>query len=283
MHSDFDTEQVPDYVLRQRLDGRVAVVVGAGRGIGRQTAHALAQAGARVACIDLESSFADKVAAEVGGQGFAADVRSEAQVTAVFDTIVARMGVPAAVVDIVGASERRALGDIDAEFLTRTFELNLFQAIHVTRVAAAHMGRAGGGAVVLIGSSAGVASLPDQIGYGAAKAALHHFVRGAAAEVGHKGVRVNAVAPGYVRTERMVARFGPGQWAEVAGNTPLQRAGATPDIAGLALFLVQDLSGYVTGQVILADGGMLVPPRVMRTTSARQIAGLLLNDTGGDA
>jgi NAD(P)-dependent dehydrogenase (short-subunit alcohol dehydrogenase family) len=280
MHNAFDTEQVPDYAMRQRLDGRVAVVVGAGRGIGRQTAHALAQAGAQVACIDLEPAFADQVAAEVGGHGFAADVRDPAQVDAVFDAIAMRMGVPAAVVDIVGASERRRLEDIDAEFLTRTFDLNLFQAIHVTRVAAALMGRAGGGSVVLIGSSAGVSSLPDQIGYGAAKAALHHFVQGAAAEVGHLGVRVNAVAPGYVRTERMVARFGPEQWAEVAGNTPLQRAGTTPDIAGLALFLVQDLSGYVTGQVILADGGMLGPPRVMRASSARQIAGTLLNDAG---
>jgi NAD(P)-dependent dehydrogenase (short-subunit alcohol dehydrogenase family) len=281
MHSAFDTEQVPDYAMRQRLDGRIAVVVGAGRGIGRQTVHALAQTGAHVACVDLEQAFADKVAAEVGGQGFAADVRDAAQVAAVFDAIAARMGVPSAVVDIVGASERRRLDGIDTEFLTRTFELNLFQAIHVTRVAASHMGRAGGGSVVLIGSSAGVTSLPDQIGYGAAKAALHHFVQGAASEVGHLGVRVNAVAPGYVRTERMVARFGPDQWAEVAANTPLQRAGDTPDIAGLALFLVQDLSSYVTGQVILADGGMLCPPRVMRGTSARQIAGVLPNDAGG--
>jgi len=273
----FDTENVPDYAARQRLDGRVAVVFGAGRGIGRQTVHALAQAGARLVCVDLDAPAAQKVAAEVGGESFAADVRSEDQVAAVFGAITARMGAAGVVVDIVGASQRRRLQELDADFLQHTFELNLFQAIHVTRVAAQHMAAAGG-SVVLIGSAAGITSLPDQIGYGAAKAALHHFVRGAASEVGHLGVRVNAIAPGYVRTERMLARFGPAQWSEVESNTPLQRAGTTPDIAGLALFLAQDLSGYMTGQVLLADGGMLCPPRVMRAKSAHQIAGVLVNE-----
>ena len=145
-------------------------------------------------------------------------------------------------------------------------------------VAADRMARHGGGAVVLIGSSAGFASLPDQIAYGAAKAALHHFARGAASEVGHRGVRVNAIAPGYVRTERMLARFAAGQWSEVELGTPLQRAGTTADIAGIALFLVQDVSSYLNGQVILADGGMLNPPRIMRASSERQIAGRPRND-----
>ena len=135
------------------------------------------------------------------------------------------------------------------------------------------MANRGSGSIVLIGSSAGIASLPNQIAYGAAKAALHHFVAGAASELGHRGIRVNAIAPGYVRTERMVERFAAEQWAEVERNTPLQRAGSTADIAGLALFLMQDLSSYVTGQVLLADGGMLNPPRIMSASSARQIAG----------
>jgi NAD(P)-dependent dehydrogenase (short-subunit alcohol dehydrogenase family) len=273
-----DTEIVPDYLSRMGLGGRVAVVAGAGRGIGRQTVHALAQAGARLACVDVDPAAALSVAAEVGGRAFQADVRDAAQVEALFDSVEAALGFPGIVVDIVGASERRKLSALDADFLARTFELNLFQAVHVTRIAAGRMARGGGGSIVLIGSSAGLTSLPDQIGYGAAKAALHHFVRGAAAEVGHLGVRVNAIAPGYVRTQRMLDRFGPDQWAEVEAGTPLQRAGATPDIAGIALFLAQDLSAYVTGQVILADGGMLCPPRVMRATSARQIAGIIPNE-----
>ena len=267
-----DTEAVADYCVLQRLDDRVALVVGAGRGIGRQTCHALAQAGARVACIDMDRDSAARVAAEVGGQAFSADVRREAEVEAVFDAVLAAMRSIDAVVDIVGASEGRPLPEIDAAFLDRTFELNFHQAVHVTRVAADRMAGQGG-SIVLVGSSAGLASLPNQIAYGAAKAALHHFVRGAASEVGHLGVRVNAVAPGYIRTERMLARFRDEQWREVETNTPQQRAGRTADIAGIALFLAQDLSSYLNGQVILADGGMLNPPRIMKSSSERQIAG----------
>ncbi|TKT69793.1 SDR family oxidoreductase [Aquamicrobium sp. LC103] len=278
MSIEFDEESVPDYGALLRLDGRIVAVIGAGRGIGRQTCHALAQAGANVACIDIDIHVAQKVADEVGGCALSADVRQEAEVEAVFDAVIEHLGRLDAVVDIVGASHGRPLPEIDAPFLERTFELNLFQAIHVTRVAADRMARTGGGAIVLVGSSAGFASLPNQIAYGSAKAALHHFVRGAASELGHRGIRVNAIAPGYVRTERMLARFAPEQWYEVETNTPMQRAGATPDIAGVALFLVQDLSSYLSGQVILADGGMLNPPRVMRTSSARQIAGMLCND-----
>lgn len=273
MHVGFHEEAVPDYLARLRLDGRVVAVVGAGRGIGRQTCHALAQAGARIACIDVDMDFAQKVAGEVAGRPFRADVRQEAAVAGLFKAIDRSFGRLDGVVDIVGASDGRPLSEFDAEFLGRTFELNLFQAIHVTRVAAERMAKTGGGSIVLIGSSAGFASLPNQIAYGAAKAALHHFVGGAASELGHRGIRVNAIAPGYVRTERMVERFAPEQWDEVERNTPLQRAGTTADIAGLALFLVQDQSSYVTGQVLLADGGMLNPPRVMSASSARQIAG----------
>ena len=273
MRVGLDEEAVPDYLARLKLDGRVVAVVGAGRGIGRQTCHALAQAGARVACIDLDLRVAQQVADEIGGVAYCADVRREAEVAGVFEAIDANFGRLDGVVDIVGASDGRPLGEFDAEFLARTFELNLFQAIHVTRVAAAQMAKTGGGSIVLIGSSAGFASLPNQIAYGAAKAALHHFVGGAASEIGHRGIRVNAIAPGYVRTQRMVERFAAEQWDEVERNTPLQRAGTTADIAGLALFLMQDLSSYVTGQVLLADGGMLNPPRVMSGSSARQIAG----------
>lgn len=274
----YDKEAVPDYLQRVRLDGRVIVVVGAGRGIGRQTAHAMAQAGATVACVDLDPAVADQVATEVRGAAFSADVRDEAAVEALFDAIVAQLGAVSGVVDIVGASAGRPIAELDTAFLDQTFTLNLYQAIHVTRVATARMAATGGGSIALIGSSAGIASLPNQLAYGSAKAALHHFVRGSASEVGNLGVRVNAIAPGYIRTERMLNRFGDEQWGEVEANTPLQRAGATPDIAGIALFLMQDLSAYITGQILLADGGMLNPPRVMRASSARQIAGILRND-----
>jgi NAD(P)-dependent dehydrogenase (short-subunit alcohol dehydrogenase family) len=271
-------EASTDYAGKQCLDGKLCAVVGAGRGIGRETALALRQSGADVVCLDIEPSHAAAVATEVGGTAYALDATKPVEVEAVFDRIVAAHGRLDGVVDIVGASFGGALLDADEELIRRNFDLNLFQAMHVTRVAAAAMAKTGGGTIVLIGSSAGLSSLPNQIIYGSAKAALHHFVRCAASELGHLGVRVNAVAPGYIRTERMLARFDEAQWGEMSANIPLQRAGEMSEIAGAALFLTQALSSFVTGHVLVADGGMLNPPRVMRSSSLRQIAGRMVND-----
>jgi NAD(P)-dependent dehydrogenase (short-subunit alcohol dehydrogenase family) len=252
-------------------------VVGAGRGIGRQTAHALRQAGAYLVCIDSDLDRARIVASEVQGTALQLDATRNQDVVTVLHELVQNCGRLDGVVDIVGASVSRSFLDVDEDFISQTFELNLFQAIQVTRTAADIMARSGGGTIVLIGSAAGVMSLPNQIVYGSAKAALHHFVRCAASELGHQGVRVNAVAPGYVLTERMAERFDTESWSEIASNTPLQRGGETADIAGVVLFLSQDLSSFVTGQVIVADGGLLNPPRVMRASSARQISGQRVN------
>ncbi len=272
-----DQGDVPDYCALQRLDGRVYAVVGAGRGIGRQTAHALRQAGAYLVCIDSDLERARIVASEVQGTALQLDATRNQDVVTVLHELVQNCGRLDGVVDIVGASVSRSLLDVDEDFISQTFELNLFQAIQVTRTAADIMARSGGGTIVLIGSAAGVMSLPNQIVYGSAKAALHHFVRCAASELGHQGVRVNAVAPGYVLTERMAERFDTESWSEIASNTPLQRGGETADIAGVVLFLSQDLSSFVTGQVIVADGGLLSPARVMRASSARQISGQRVN------
>lgn len=278
MSDDFDHEPIPDYVARTGLAGRVCVVVGGGRGIGRQTLHALRQAGAQTVCIDADADRARVVAAETGGRAYRLDVTKAEEVQAVFKAIVEDCGKLDGVVDIVGASIGRPLLEVDETLISQNFELNLFQAIHVTRVASALMARTGGGSVVLVGSAAGITNLPNQAMYGTAKAALHHFTRYAATELGHLGVRVNAVAPGYVRTERMVTRFGPEIWTEIAENAPLQRAGETSDIAGAALFLTSELSSFITGQILVADGGVLNAPRIMRVPSARQIAGRLIND-----
>lgn len=268
-----DSEAVPDYIERTRMTGRICAVVGGGRGIGRQTVHALRQAGAHVICIDADLDRAKVVASQVDGTAYALDATRADDVEAVFGEIATRHGRLDAVVDIVGASLGAPVLSIVDALIQRNFELNLFQAMHVTRAAGAVMAKTAGGSIVLVGSAAGIASLPNQALYGSAKAALHHFVRYAATELGHLGVRVNAVAPGYVRTQRMIERFGPQLWEEIAGSTPLQRAGETPDIAGAALFLVSGLAGFVTGQVLVADGGLLNAPRIMKGPSARQLAG----------
>lgn len=273
MPDDFDSEAVPAYLQRVALNGKVCAVVGSGRGIGRQTAHALGQAGAKVVCIDADIERARAVATEVGGHAWQLDATRTEAVDAALQQIASEFGSLDVVVDIVGASMGAPLLDIDDALILRNFELNLFQAMQVTRAAGEVMRKNGGGAVVLIGSAAGISNLPNQAIYGSAKAALHHFVRYAATELGHLGVRVNAVAPGYVRTQRMVERFSEERWEEIARNTPLQRAGDTADIAGAALFLCSGLSAFVTGQVLVADGGLLNAPRIMKESSGRQIAG----------
>src|SRR5215207_2690653 len=125
MAADFDHEEVPDYSVRQRLDGRVYAVVGAGRGIGRQSAHALRQAGADVICIDSDLERAHAVAAEIGGRAFQLDATKAGDVAAVFDEIAEACGGLDGAVDIVGASVGRPLLEVDEDLVRQSFELNL--------------------------------------------------------------------------------------------------------------------------------------------------------------
>ena len=266
-------EDVPDYFARTRLDGRIFAIFGAGRGIGRQCAHAIHQAGALIVCIDQDEERCRKVADEVRGSAIVADLTTEGAPDSVIEQIIRDHGRLDGIVDIVGASFGAGFIKADADLIRRNFELNLYQAMAVTRAGAEAMAKTGGGTIVLVGSISAIAALPNQVIYGTSKAALHHFVRCAAAELGHLGVRLNAVAPGYVRTERMIDRFDSDFWNEIASNTPLQRCGETSDIAAPVVFLSQDVSSFITGQVLVADGGLLAPIRAMREPSGRQIAG----------
>lgn len=272
-----DPETVPDYMALARLDGQGHVVIGAGRGIGRQCAHALRQAGARVVCVDLDASRAAAVAEEVSGIALSGDVTKRAELQAILDEARQRLTRLDGIVNIVGASLGATVLDATDELIEQNLEINLKHAILTVQIGARMMAAAGGGSVTLVGSIAGVSALPRQALYGAAKAALHHFVRSSAAELGHLGVRVNAVAPGYIRTPRMLDRFEGDKWDEVEEATPLQRSGMPSDIASVALFLASGWGAFVTGQVILADGGLTAPIRAMRASSAAQIAGRLLN------
>lgn len=273
-----DGEPVPDYLARSRLDGQIFAVFGAGRGIGRQCAHALHQAGARIVCIDSDVNRGSTVTKELQGSLIVADMTAEHVADEVIDSIIGEHGRLDGIVDIIGASFGSPFLEADADLIRRSFDLNLHQAMSVTRAGAQAMARTGGGTIVLVGSVAGIAALPNQVIYGTAKAALHHFVSVAAAELGHLGVRLNAVAPGYVRTKRMIERFDAGFWEEIAINTPLQRYGEAHDIAAPVLFLSQPASSFITGQVLIADGGLLAPIRVLRGPSSRQIAGATTND-----
>ncbi|MEO3388430.1 SDR family oxidoreductase [Mesorhizobium sp. CAU 1741] len=254
------------------LSGKTYMVLGAGQGIGLATVELLAQAGASVCCVDRDRRRAAAAAASVGGEPVEAELGDEEQLAGAFRHAFAWKDRLDGVIDIVGASNGGWIDQQSQEAVAGELALNLTHKFSVVRQSAAHLSN--GGSITFVGSVAGVMSLPRQTAYGAAKAALHHLVAGAAAELGHRGIRVNAVAPGFVRTPRMLDRFSTAQWQEVAAETPLQRAGEVSEIAQVLVFLASPLASFVTGQTIVADGGLTLPLKVMRAGSDGQIRGV---------
>ncbi|MDT9592167.1 SDR family oxidoreductase [Nocardioides zeae] len=256
-----DTSEVPDYAAMLRLDGTVQVVLGAGFGIGRQAAHALAAAGATVVCVDLDPERAADVAAEVGGAPWSGDLTQRDDVAALFDRVIADHGRLDGVVDIVGAARYKALTDLTDDDWAFHLDLVLRHAWlaieHATRLWRTH---GGGGTITFVASVAGLTSAPMTAAYGALKAALMSLVRTSAVELGPEGIRVNAVAPGVVRTPRQVANP---RWTQDLldsniAKTPLRRLATPADVASALLFLSTPLSAYVTGQTLVVDGGATI-------------------------
>jgi len=231
------------------------VVLGAGQGIGRQTCHALAQAGATVLCVDRDKELAGAVADEVKGEAFEADVVNRDHMNAVFARASERFGHAfSGIVDIVGIADVRPLSDIDDSAWSRQFDVVLRHAYLAIQIGAGAM--VAGGSMVFVSSMAGTVSVENQTVYGTAKAALNHLVRCAAHEFGPRAIRVNAVAPGFVRTPRLLAALDESFWAKLDEYIPLRRAATPADIAKAILFLSSDMSTCVTGTVLTIDGGV---------------------------
>lgn len=251
-----DTAPVPSYPDLLRLEGRRFLVAGAGQGIGRQTAHALATAGARLVCLDADPQAAEHVAGEVGGIAAVADIRERSGVERAVGTAVDAFGGLDGVVDIVGMARYAPLLDATDEDWDWTFGIVLRHAFLLTQVGGRALRDAGGGTMVFVASVSGLTSAPLHAAYGAAKAGLTSLVRTAAVELGGAGIRVNAVAPGVVWTPRVAPILGEAGRRQQSDNAPLGRIAEPPDIAAAALFLASDLAGYVSGQVLVVDGGV---------------------------
>jgi NAD(P)-dependent dehydrogenase (short-subunit alcohol dehydrogenase family) len=249
---------VPDYLSLLRLDGRGFVLLGAGQGIGEQAAHALSQAGAKVLCVDRDGQLAHRIAQAVGGVPCAADVTSRADMQRVFDTARRAFGRVHGVVDIIGVAGIKPLAAVDDASWTQQFDIVLRHAYLAIQIGGEMIAADGGGSFAFVGSMSGNRAVPNQTAYAVSKAALHHLVRCAGAEYAPRKVRVNAVAPGYVRTPRLDQRLDEAAWSAIGKVIPIGRPATPAEIAGPLLFLSSDLSAHLTGEVMAVDGGAAV-------------------------
>ncbi len=246
-----------DYLSRMRLDGRSVVVLGGGDGMGRESCIALAQAGARVICVDQNEDLAQSVAREIDGEAFAADITNREAMAGLFAHASERLGPTlSGIVDVVGVAFVKPFVDVDDEIWEKQFSIVLRHAYLALQIGAPLLAKNGGGSMTFVGSMSGLASIGKQTVYGASKAALHHLVKGGANEFGPQGVRVNVVVPSFVKTPRLLASLDAAMWDRMAAITPLRRVSSPDEIASAILYLQSDLSSFVSGAIFPVDGGV---------------------------
>jgi len=250
---------------RFRLDGKVAIVSGAGKGIGRGIAIAFAEAGADVVCAARTASDVEAVAAEIEALGRRAlavptDVMKTEQLDHLVDTTVAELGRVDVLVNNAGGTMPRAGMDTDERYFETALRFNVTQAFLLTRLAArAMVDTVGEGAIVNISSRSSDMVQTSFVAYAAAKAALNMMTRNIAAELAPR-VRVNAISVGGVATEALeMVLTDDNLRAQFEANTPMGRAGTVEDIAACALYLASPASGWVTGKIFQIDGGTEFP------------------------
>ena len=244
---------------RFRLDGQTALVTGAGAGIGRGIAEMFAGAGAAVVVSDLQLETAEAVATaitEAGGRavGIACNVTREADLEAAVRTAVDRFGGLTILVNNAGGGGPKPFEMPMADFRW-AYEINVFAPFRLTQLAVPHMERAGGGAVLNISSMSAENKNQRMASYGSSKAAVSHLTRNIAFDLGPKGIRVNAIAPGAIRTDALAKVLTPDVEAAMLRHTPLARLGEPADIAHAALFLCAPAASWVSGQILTVSGG----------------------------
>jgi len=252
------------YLDKFKLTGRVAVVTGAGRGIGLATAEALAEAGATVVLTDMNPELLSGATKSLAAKGHKVDseqldVTDSAAVQNAHDAVVARHGPVHILVNNAGiAISNHPAETMTDEVWTKVIDVNLNGLFWCCRAFGRSMLVQGSGSIVNVGSMSGfIVNRPqEQVNYNASKAGVHHLTRSLAAEWSGRGVRINAVAPTYIETEMNSYVYdNPEMYRYWVGGTPMNRMGRPDEVASVILFLASDASSLMTGSIVLADGG----------------------------
>lgn len=246
--------------MELKLDGQVAIVTGASRGIGAEIADTLAASGARVAGTATTEAGAKAITDRLqtiseGCTGEVLDVNDPDATTALLSRVNEKLGVPTILVNNAGITRDQILMRMKEEDWNDVIETNLRSVFRMSKACLRGMMKARTGRIISIASVVGVMGNAGQVNYAAAKAGMMGFSRSLAREIGSRNITVNVVAPGFIDTD-MTRGLDEGQKAALLKDIPLQRLGEPKDIAASVLFLASAQGGYITGQTLHVNGGM---------------------------
>jgi 3-oxoacyl-[acyl-carrier protein] reductase len=242
------------------LEGQVALVTGAARGLGRIIAQTLAAAGAKVACVDVNAdALAETISLIVGAGGIAepvaCDVTNSARVNEVVDEVIGKWGSLHILVNNAGITRDNVIVRMKDEQWDAVLNINLRGTFLFTRAVARPMMKSRQGRIINIASVSGLMGNPGQANYSASKAGVIGLTRTIARELASRNITVNAVAPGFIATD-MTAALGEDILQEVRKQIPLGRLGEPQDVADAVLFLAREAAPFITGHVLTVDGGL---------------------------
>jgi 3-oxoacyl-[acyl-carrier protein] reductase len=241
------------------LNGKTALVTGSTRGIGRAIAETLAKSGARVAVVGRDLQKAKEAAAEVGSgaQGFACDVTDTAAVAKLVADVEAAFGSIDILVNNAGITKDNLVVRLKDEDWDAVINANLRGAFAAIRAVSRGMMKRRSGRIINVSSIVGIIGNKGQANYAASKAGLIALTKSVAKELGSRNILVNAVAPGFIETE-MTSAMTPEAREALGKQIALERLGTPQDVAAMVAFLASDLASYITGQVLVVDGGMVM-------------------------